>query len=158
MNQEPKPFSSPPQQSCPVSCGARLLWLVFVLLSVSGWTRMADTIVRWEWLEYAGVLPGALYMAVTGGLWGAAGLFAAYYSLRARPWGRLVSLAVILFYIITYWIDRLFFAQASGRSTNTVFALLMTAAALLVSILILRPGTDLRQFARRRAPVDPVER
>lgn len=158
MNPVDRPFSLSSQGSCTASCGVRLLWLAFILLSVSGWLRIVDTIVRWEWLEYAGVLPGTLYLAITGGMWGIAGLLAAFWILQGRSWGRLVSLAVMLFYVLTYWIDRLFFAQAPGTASNTIFALLVTAIILLVSVLILRPFADLRRFIRRCVPVGPAER
>lgn len=110
---------------------------------------MADTIARWDWLKFAGVLPGPLYLAITGGLWGIAGILAAVWLLRGRLWSRLVGFSVVLFYVLTYWIDRLFFAQSPGVSTNTVFSLLVTAAALLISFLVLRPDADLRELFRR---------
>jgi len=116
---------------------------------------MAGTINNWYWLGFASVLPGPLYLAITGGLWGAVGLFAAIWIWQGRAWGRLVGFCAVTFFVISYWIDRLFFAIAPETGVNTPFSLLVTFLVVLVSLLILRPFTALRRPARRHAVAGP---
>lgn len=116
-----------------------LVWGPYVLFSLFGWMRMVDSITRWYWLNFAGVAPGPLYLAVTGGLWGAAGLAAAAWLLFRRPGCRQVGMAVALFFALTYWGDRLLASRAPGSQANTVFALVLTAACLGWAFFALRP-------------------
>lgn len=115
-----------------------LLLLAFAAFSIAGWVRLGSSIVQWNWLEQAGLTPGPLYLALTGGLWGAAGAVCVAWLLwRLRGW-RVVVLAAALVLCVSYWIDRLLVAEAQGNLSNTVFVLVVTAAGLGFTALLLR--------------------
>jgi hypothetical protein len=128
------------------SCLMRLVLLSFVLLSGFGWLRMVQAIRDWNWLSFAAVEPGPLYLAISGGLWGAAGLLAVIVIWLWRPWSSLVGLGVALFYALTFWADRLIFSRAPGSQANAPFALLMTILCLGIVLLALRPFEELRRL------------
>ena len=125
------------------------LWAGFALISLLGWMRMVDSIQDWYWLNVAGVDPGPLYLAVTGGLWGLVGLLALIWMLLDRPWSRLVGLAAALLFALTYWIDQLFIANRDSAGANLPFAALFTLLCLLYAVLTLRPLPEVRAIMRR---------
>jgi hypothetical protein len=139
-NQEVNPLStSQDRSSCWVSLLHWVLCLGFAIFALYGWARMGYAILNWYWLTFSGIHPGPLYIAVTGGLWGLAGLIALAWILLRLPWHRLVGLSAALFFVLTYWIDRLFIAADPGSSSNTLFAALFTLILLVYAILVLRP-------------------
>ena len=100
------------------------LWLLlagYAVLSAYGWTRLVASITGWYWLSsVAEIRPGPLYLAISGGLWGAIGLAALVWVFLFRPHYRMVGMAAALLLALTYWIDRLFVAQ-NGKDSNLWF-------------------------------------
>ncbi len=125
------------------SCWAALfrwfLWIGYAYLALSGWVRLADAIGSRSWLNFAGLRPGPLYLAITGGVWGVTGLGALLWMILRRPGYRLVGAGAALLFALTYWADRLFVATATGSSGNTIFAVLITILGLAYAALVLRP-------------------
>ncbi len=129
-----------------------MFWVVqlgLLFLTLAGWTRMISTIINWYWLSFAGVAPGPLYLAVTGGLWGLAGLAAVIWLLLRRPWSSLIGTGVGLFFALTYWIDRLLVRVARGNEDNAVFAISLTLLCLIYLLLVLRPWKELPAWLKR---------
>lgn len=127
----------------------RMFWLApagFALFAVSGWLRLAYSALNWEWLRFAGVQPGPLYISITGGLWGLVGTAAVFWLLLHRPCYRLVGLGAALFIALTFWLDRLLMNRAPGSQDNLLFAGLATAGCLLVVAQILYPAGVLRSI------------
>lgn len=124
-------------------------WMLLALFSAAGWMRMVDSLSDREWLELAGVQPGPLYLIISGGLWGAAGLIAVIWLLLRRQPGKIAALAAAIFFAASYWIDRLLFSRAAGSESNTAFALLMTFSLLAVVILGLIPFPPIRALSKR---------
>jgi len=116
-----------------------VLLAVCLLISLGGWTRMLYSILNWYWLNYAGVKPGPLYQAVTGGVWGLVCLVALVWLWQRRPGFRLVGAAVALFLALSYWADRLLFASAGSGVQNTIFAAAITMVGLGYVMITLRP-------------------
>jgi hypothetical protein len=119
-----------------------VLLAAFLLFSLAGWVRMLSSIERWYWLNFAGVAPGPLYLAITGGLWGVTGLAAlAWVGLRRQGW-RLAGSAAALFMALTYWADRLLFMDRGGSLPNEVFAGVLTVLGLGFALVTLRPWKE----------------
>ena len=115
-----------------------MTWLSFALLSAAGWMRMVDSITDRYWLNLAGVAPGPGYLAITGALWGLAGLAAAVWLLVRPTSGRAAASIIALGVALSYWIDRLFIDQAPLAGSNAPFALLLTLLWLAAVAIALR--------------------
>lgn len=114
--------------------------LGMALFSAAGWMRMIDTLADWYWLEQvAAVTPGPLYLAITGGLWGVAGLVAAVWAFLRLPRWRSGGLAMVVFIASTYWADRLLLTRAEDGFFNAGFAALLTIAGIGLALLLLWP-------------------
>lgn len=122
------------------SLSLSVLLVVCLLISLGGWTRMLYSILNWYWLNYAGVKPGPLYLAVTGGLLGLVSLVVLVWLWGRRPGYRLVGSAAALFFVLAYWTDRLLFANTASSMQNMVFAAAATLIGLSYVIITLRPG------------------
>jgi hypothetical protein len=129
-----------------------LLGIGFALFTLSGWARMIYSITDWYWLNFAGVKPGPLYLAITGGVWGLAGLVALTWIVMRKAWFRLVGSAVALLFALTYWMDRLFVITAPDSGNNTAFAVLLTFFGLAYALLALQPGEDVRRLFKGKGP------
>jgi hypothetical protein len=106
-----------------------LFWIsvaLFLGFSFLGWLRLQQSIVNWQWLVSIGVTPGPLYLAITGGLWGVAGLAAGIGLWLRWPWARLVAKIAVIFLVISYWADRLAFSRAGDDQANLVFAIIVS--------------------------------
>ena len=110
------------------------------LFSAAGWMRLLDTLNDWYWLkEVAAVTPGPLYLAITGGLWGVAGLAAVIWVFLRLPRWRAGGLAVVVFIASTYWADRLLLTRAEDGFVNAGFSALLTILGIGVALLLLWP-------------------
>ena len=116
-----------------------VLLVVCLLISLGGWTRVLYSILNWYWLNYAGVKPGPLYLAVTGGLLGLVSLVVLVLLWGRRPGYRLVGSAAALFFVLAYWADRLLFANTTSSMQNVVFSAAVTLIGLSYAIVTLRP-------------------
>ena len=118
-------------------------WVVFfgyALISIAGWVRMIGALVDWDWLSFAGVWPGPLYLAATGGLWGVAGMAAVIWLWLRREWARKAAFGVALFLAITFWADRLLTTSLNPYGNNNLFAAIMTLLGLVFVWIVLQPS------------------
>lgn len=110
------------------------------LFSAAGWMRMIDSLNDWYWLDQvAAVAPGPLYLAITGGLWGVAGLVAAVWVFLRLPRWRSGGLAMVVFIASTYWADRLLLTRAEDGFVNAGFSALLTILGVGLALLLLWP-------------------
>ncbi len=107
-----------------------LLALVFLYLSVLGWSRMQQALQDWDLLVKYGATPGPLYPAISGALWGVMGL-AATALLTIRPaWARRAVFVLAAAFAATYWVDFLFFSRGAEEMVNWPFALALSLLGL----------------------------
>lgn len=98
-----------------------LLWL-----ALNAGLRLAGALTAWDWLETFGVLPGPLYVAISGAVFmlalaAAAGML--YIRARGFVWAvRGVTLA----YALWYWLDRLLLTRDDTTRVNWPFVLAAT--------------------------------
>lgn len=116
-----------------------VLWLAYAGVTVASWERMVKAINDYYWLNLAGLFPGPVYIAITGGIWGMIGLAVVVWMASGRPGYRQAGFAAALFFAIFYWADRLLFSRSPGDSANIGFAILFTLFWLLYALLVLRP-------------------
>lgn len=141
--ESPARRSAPHKRSFP-------LWIVilgFLALSVYGWARMIYSIQDWYWLNFAGVQPGPLYLAVSGAVWGLLGLIALIWIYPMRSGHRMIGTAAAMLMALTYWADRILYNRNGGIGPNALFAVLMTLFLLSYTVLALRPELDIKRTA-----------
>ena len=126
-----------------------ILFFGYALFSLAGWVRMIATVVDWHWYVLAGVWPGPLYLAITGGLWGLAGMTAVIWLWLRRPWARTASFIVALFFALTFWGDRLLVVSLNSYGSNDLFAAVLTLLGLIFALRVLRPLNEFRSIFKK---------
>jgi hypothetical protein len=110
---------------------ASVTWLALGVLIFSGvhLLRLVQAVQQWEFLsELLQISP--FYLALTGLLWGAAGILAAWGLWQGKGWAPGFTRLLVLAFLVYSWLDRLLLA---GQRTNWPFAV---AASLIVLLLI----------------------
>ncbi|MHB0964950.1 MAG: hypothetical protein ACYC36_00715 [Bellilinea sp.] len=120
----------------------KLLAFGMLMLSLSGWLRLEQSLARWDDLSQAGLQPGPLYLAITGALAGLAGLVVCIALWRRYRWAPGPTLAVVVGWIIWLWVDRLWIARSPAALTNWPFLLGACALILTGSIYALHRGRN----------------
>ena len=101
-----------------------------VVLIVAGMNlvRLGQSLAGWKFLET--LLPvSPAYLAVTGLVWGALGLLAAWRLWQGQTWARWFGLAFIISFSVYYWVDRLFLPSYPGRNSDWLFSAVLTYPA-----------------------------
>jgi hypothetical protein len=131
---DPNPSKPPPR---PLS----VTLLVLGVLTIAGFNliRFFQAIQLWDFLsEFPTVSPP--YLAVSGFMWGAAGLALAWGLWRGYSRARHFTLIFAVAYSLYYWIDRLW-VSSPGLSANLPFSAGLNLILWLVTAWILtRPG------------------
>jgi len=118
----------------------KLIAYGLLILSLTGWLRLGQTIARWDSLVEAGILPGPLYLAVTGVLIGLGALAAAVTVWRrSRQAPRLVLLLLVV-WLVWSWVDRLWIATSPTALSNAPFLLGASIIILAGTFYALRRG------------------
>lgn len=143
-----KPGTPPPARR-KRSIWHKLLLAGLLGLSLSGWLRLYQSINLWADLQAIGLQPGPLYLAVSGGLIGLAGLAAALSLwLRTRQAARLAG-GVVAAWLAWNWIDKLWIASSPLALDNWPFALAASLLLLVYTFLVVRQEERLRDEQRR---------
>jgi hypothetical protein len=123
------------------------LSLVVLYVAADGWVRFVQALRNWEFLRgFIEYLPA--YLAVSGLMWGIAGLPLAWGLWRGSAWApRYTELAAILFSVY-YWSDRLFLSGSPDRNLNWPFALGMNLVILVLFTWILARRNSSAYFRR----------
>ena len=120
----------------------KLLAFGTLVLSLSGWLRLQQSLARWDDLSQAGLQPGPLYLAITGALAGLAALAVCIALWRRSRWAPGLALAVWIGWIVWLWVDRLWIARSPAALTNWPFLLGASALILTGTIYALHRGRN----------------
>ena len=101
----------------------RFLALIFLFLSLLGWLRLEQALLNQRLLAQLGAWPGPVYIALGGAVWGLAGLPAALGLWGRRAWSGIAARLAALVFLLTYWIDRLWFSAERMPVINWPFSL-----------------------------------
>lgn len=131
-----------------------LLWMVLIL-TAWGVIRLMAALRWWNMLvEFENSL-SPLYLSITGAGWGAAGGVLLAGILRRKGWAAPGAVAFIMFWLIEYWIERIFF---QSERANLPFALASSIIAAGIALILSNlPGTK-SFFAKSEAHEQPVEK
>jgi len=106
-------------------------------LSLAGWLRMEQAWVKWDLLVEFGALPGPLYQALSGAAWGIGGAAAIVLTWLRRRWSLDAALGLILFFAVSYWLDRLLLSQSPESQANTAFMGILSVVCLVYAWSVL---------------------
>jgi hypothetical protein len=95
-----------------------------LLLSWFGWLRVQQSLSGWQFIQSLEAPPGPLYLALSGALWGLAGLAGAILLWLGWRWSPRLTRAMALFFAISYWADRLGFDRNPSSRVNWPFTLI----------------------------------
>ncbi len=104
-----------------------LLWLVLIITALNA-VRLATALAWQKTLSSYLAFPSVAYVAITGGVWVAVGIFLLWSFLRRSPGTRTAFLAGAGGYAAWAWADRIFIQ--AGPQSNWLFALLATIVLL----------------------------
>jgi len=111
-------------------CSVTLLIIGVLIFTSTSLIRGVQALLQWEFLQE--LLPiSPLYLALSGFLWGAAGLPLIVGLVKGRRWALRFTLAAVLAYSIYYWLDRLLLTSDRGES-NWLFAIVLNLLLLLL--------------------------
>jgi hypothetical protein len=126
-----------------------LLALAALLLSAWNGLRLGEAIAFRQVLHEYGAQPGPVFLAVSGGVWLAAGLVVAAGLWRGKAWGWYAAAGAAAGYPVWVWFERLVLQQPHA---NWPFALGVTLACLAPVIIILFSGKTISFFNVQRKP------
>jgi hypothetical protein len=127
----------------------RVTLLAWALLGLSAWNalRLLQALRFWSVLSEYRARPAPLYLALTGGVWMAAGGMLAAACLRGKVWAWPGACGFVLAYGLWYWLDRLL---AQGPRPGVPLALALTLILLGLAALVLLSGRTRRFFGTGR--------
>ncbi len=137
------PDKQQPRENKKTGCITWLLLAGFALVSLSGWLRMAGAANNASWMDQYGV--PAVYLEISGAVWGLVALIALAWILLRRRWYTLAGIFAAAFLAITYWADRLLLGKPYGIDKNIPFAVLLTLALLAFTWVALKPMDEIRK-------------
>jgi hypothetical protein len=118
-------------------------WMVFVLL-VGVIVFTAGMLLRaWSAIRYWAFLSGLplevspLYLALTGGLWALFGLRVIWWLWQGNRGAPAALRTLATGYVLYYWVEQLLVMTSPLRQARWPFSAVMSAAAVIVVMLIL---------------------
>jgi hypothetical protein len=134
--------------------GVTLLLLLVLCLSAWGAIRFAAAL-RWRDVLYefeSSLSP--LYLSITGAGWGVAGGVLLFGILNGKSQARPAVIAVILLWLMEYWIERIFFQSPRA---NLPFAVIASLAVLAIAWIATYHASTRLFFTRSEAHEQPDE-
>jgi hypothetical protein len=113
------------------------LFVAFLIQSWMGWLRLFASLNQWGLLTSYGAHPGPLYLAISGGAWGMAGLAAALGLWFRWRWAAWAVRVIVIVSSAWYWVDRIVLGVSPERLTNTPFAAVINLLAILFTFAVL---------------------
>ncbi len=137
----------------------KLLAASLVLISISGWLRLYQSVYQWEWLLRYEIQPGPAYTAVYGFGIGVSALVNAVFFWQKHPLAKRFTQLNIAFIISWWWFDYLVFSKTALAFTNFPFRILLTLIYLSFVYLYLKFSKHIcNNPAAREAPHAVEER
>lgn len=125
-------------------CSVTLLALVVLTFAVFHLLRFFQTLQDWNFLMAA--LPvHPVYLALTGLVWAVAGGVISWGLAAGRSWAPKAAIALLVSYMIFFWLDRLLLPSSPDRNRNWPFAIFSFALAATWLAWVLR-RKEIRDF------------
>ena len=111
---------------------------ILALLTIIGWVRMGQAIATWNLQEELLGRPLAIYLVLSGALWGLCGLAVTILLLRRSRLAIRAAWAGVIFFPLTYWLERFFLVRSPQDQINWPFMLGLTLVWLALATIALR--------------------
>ena len=108
-----------------------LLWMV-LFLSAWGAVRWTAALSWWDVLVQYDARLSPLYLSITGAGWTAAGLVLLWSIWSGKTWSRRAIPLSVFFWLVQYWIERLFF---QAPRANLAFMIGLSLTILAVTLI-----------------------
>lgn len=118
-----------------------ILSAILLSFSISGWLRVWQAYVNWEWMEKLQINPGPIYFVLNGAVWGVLFLVSLVGLLYRNNWGGWFTISTAILYSVWRWVDRLVFVKSPLANTGWVFEVILNAALLLVLFFMIKGFT-----------------
>ena len=119
------------------------LCLIFLVPIILGWIRVQQAIQNWNLAQslVGSFLTG--YTLVSGVLWGLIAIPAVVGLWLHTPWARWVAWVAAIFYLFTYWLEKIFLVKSPTQWTNWPFDAGITILLLFfVSLALYLPASQ----------------
>lgn len=113
-----------------------ILSILVLILAVWNGVRCYSGLTSWSLLSELGSHPGPLYIALTGLVWAASGLFLFRGLWLGRSWARAAGWVYIGLYLAYFWADRFLFRPAERSQNYALLFVLQLVAVGLTSIAL----------------------
>ncbi len=122
--------------------------LIFSMVLLAGGIK---TLQLWRYPDQTLPVYPLVYVIIRNFLFGIGGLFLVWGLLSGKHWAPGWTLAVVVVYIATYWLEWFFLVSTDIRSENLAFSTCLTVFAVLITwlTLFIYPGS--RHYFRREA-------
>lgn len=121
----------------------KVLMAGLLIFALFNGLRVYGAFSSWTFLWTVGVRPGPGYIAASGVVFGL-GFLAAFtgllFQVRGAAW---VVRAVVLVYVLWYWLDRLLLTRSPGELKNWPFAVGMTVLLVGFTLLALEAWKEI---------------
>lgn len=109
----------------------KLLFASLMLISLSGWLRLYQSIYQWDWLVRYQVSPGPLYSAIYGSVVGISGLVIAFLFWINPKSSKKLTQAYICVILLIGWLDYLVFSNTSLAFADIHFRIVISIGYLI---------------------------
>lgn len=110
--------------------------------ALAGFWRVQLTIRDWFWLQSLALVPGPLYLAISGAFWGSLALAAGVSLWLKQKWAIRFAHTAVAVLILTAWLDRLLFTQTEDAWTNLPFSILLSLVGIGYTLAVLAKNPD----------------
>jgi hypothetical protein len=132
--------------------GITLMTGLIMLIALTGFVRMSQTIVHWGYLSGLEIISPA-YLLTSGLFWGIFGLVTGLLLWLRWSQSGMLALAFLAGFSVYYWIDRIFISMSAGRLRSWAFILIVNVIGLIWAAWVVRVA-KVRQYFTETAKDD----
>ncbi len=109
----------------------KLIVVSLVIIAVTGWLRVYQSIYQWQTLLEFNIQPGAWYSLITGGLIGLIATIGVIVSWLRLVWSRIYVKISLIVLVAGWWLDYLIFTQNQTSFYNLPFRIFVSVIYLV---------------------------
>ncbi len=128
----------------------KVLAFTLLIISLTGWLRLTQSLYQWQYLMKYEILPGPLYIAISGCLIGlVAGLGVVAFWLRLQ-WAKTYLQVSLVLLTVGWWLDYVLFTHNSTAFTSLPFRVVITIVYLGFIFLYLQYAPAIQRIGKEK--------